>query len=274
MYRSYARTIAVLGSVLREPKLLSEVWSKLQSRLTDKCHRTRISTYAEQATSITEAFSQLLNLEPNIVQSRVEAKPLRCLLKQLQVYQVPPQGSDMGGAAFLEACYSVVSLTKPKIVLETGVAHGYSTSVILQALEDNKEGMLYSVDLPSFRPGAKSLTGGAVPEHLRFSNRWELVLGPDRHVLPSLLKRIGPIDVFHYDSDKSYEGMMRTWGLVWPHLSPGAVLLLDDVHLHDAFLDFADTQGLTPIVISKPTNQGVYRWGKTYFVGLLRKHAR
>jgi len=44
--------------------------------------------------------------------------------------------------------YIVCRLTTPKIVVETGVEHGISTSFILEALEDNNKGFLYSVDFP------------------------------------------------------------------------------------------------------------------------------
>jgi len=157
------------------------------------------------------------------------------------------------------------------VVVETGVASGYSTAVILQALEDNTGGKLCSVDLPAFQRGATSYVGGAIPERLRSAGSWELLLGPDRRVLPSLLKRIDPIDFFVYDSDKSYEGMLHTWRLVWPCLRPGALLMLDDVHAHDAFLDFVDARGLIPLIVSKPTRRSVYQWDMTYYVGLLRK---
>jgi len=45
--------------------------------------------------------------------------------------------------------YNLIRDTRPSIVVETGVASGVSTAYILQALEDNRKGKLYSIDLPN-----------------------------------------------------------------------------------------------------------------------------
>ncbi len=263
--------VPVLGRVLHDPALLPEVLSKIQSRLIDRRHRKRASAYAGLAVSPTEGLAQLLGLDQGTVRSVFEEKPLQRLLADSAEYRIPPQALAMGGAAFLEACYAVVRLTRPKVVLETGVAHGYSTAAMLCALVENGAGELHSVDLPMLSHDVAGYTGGAVPADLRTSGSWELILGPDRRVLPKLLRRVGPVDFFLYDSDKSYAGMLRTWRLVWPYLRPGAVLMLDDVHAHDAFLDFADMQGLAPLIIPKPARQRIYHWDQVYYVGLLRK---
>ena len=47
--------------------------------------------------------------------------------------------------------YYLCRILKPKNVIETGVAYGISSSYILQALEANKFGKLYSID-SIFRP--------------------------------------------------------------------------------------------------------------------------
>jgi hypothetical protein len=45
--------------------------------------------------------------------------------------------------------YVLIRALKPKIVLETGVASGVSTLFMLQALNHNTHGTLYSIDLPN-----------------------------------------------------------------------------------------------------------------------------
>ena len=65
--------------------------------------------------------------------------------------------------------------------------------------------------------------------------------------------------------------MYATLKLVWPRLHPGGVLMMDDVDSNDAFLEFADSLRLTPVIIPKPTREGVYSWNKVYYVGLLLK---
>ncbi|MBI3912038.1 MAG: class I SAM-dependent methyltransferase [Armatimonadetes bacterium] len=271
MRAAVSRALAVLQRVTRDPTLVPEVWRKLHGRLIARRYQRRTRLYAELAVPCVDGLARMLDVEPAVVQTVMNGEPLRGYLADLEAYRVPQQARAMGGAAFLEVCYTIVRLTRPKVVLETGVAHGYSTAIMLHALEDNNEGELHSVDLPMFLPGVAAFTGGAVPPRLRASPRWELLVGSDRQVLPSLLKRIGLIDCFLYDSDKSYEGMLHTWRLVWPHLRPGAVLVLDDVQAHDAFLDFVGALGLTPLIIPKPARQGVYRWDDVYYVGLVRK---
>lgn len=205
----------------------------------------------------------------------IDTDGFRRVLAELHAYETPAAARRMGGGAFLEALYAVVRLTRPAIVLETGVAHGYSSAVILQALGDNGHGRLSSVDLPMFRPGVVGYTGDAVPDRLRASG-WELQLGSDRRVLPSLLKWIGPVDFLFYDSDTAYEEMLHTWGLVWQHLRPGAVLAMNIVHANDAYLEFAETHRLPPVIIPAPKRQGAYLRPRTdgeriSYLGLLRK---
>lgn len=45
----------------------------------------------------------------------------------------------------------------------------------------------------------------------------------------------------------------------------------EDIHPHDAYLDFVDARGLEPIVVSKPVNQSLYTWEKAFHVGFIQK---
>jgi len=273
--RLAAQTVGVLERVVRDPTLLPEVLKKMRSRLTADRHQDRLAEYANFVETPVVGLSELLSVDSAATRKAVDTDGFRRVLAELHAYEAPAGAGRMGGAGFLEACYAIVRLARPAVVLETGVAHGYSSAAILQALQDNEHGRLYSVDLPMFRPGIVSYTGGAVPTRLR-SERWELNLGSDRRVLPALLKRIGPIDFFFYDSDTAYEGMRHTWELVWPHLRPGAVFIQNVVHANDAYLEFAETHRLTPMIIPQPKRQGAYqrekqRGEKSYYMGLFRK---
>jgi predicted O-methyltransferase YrrM len=218
-----------------------------------------------------QALADVLHAETSDVEACVREPTFNNLLGELEGVRVPAQARPMSGAAYLELCYAVVRLLRPAQVIETGVALGYSTAAVLQALGDNGTGHLTSVDLPVFSPGTTRFTAMAVPDQLRDPLRWRLFFGPDRQVLPSVLERLGAIDVFFYDSDKSYRGMRKTWMLAWPHLKPGGVLIADDIHMHDAFFEFCEEVGSEPVVVAKPRDHGVYHWSETYYVGLLRK---
>jgi predicted O-methyltransferase YrrM len=141
---------------------------------------------------------------------------------------------------------AVVKLTRPMVVVETGVAMGLTSAVILAALESNGEGQLYSVDLPALQSKPEEFVGSAVPEEHK--SRWTLELGPSRQVLPELVQHVAPIDVSLHDADHSHAGQLEEYRTVWPHLRPGGVMVSDDVR-GPAFLEFAREVGATPRLI-------------------------
>jgi Methyltransferase domain len=249
--RSGGRAAFVVGRVLRHPSLAPEVGRKVLSRTRTDRHRRRVSLYPRIAQDAADVLGEVLGVDAAEVVRLMEEQALARLVIELGVYKPPSHTWEMGGPAFLHACYAVVRILQPRVVVETGVGHGYSTAAILQALEENGEGRLRSVDLPVFRPRVSPHVGGAVPPRLR-SSRWQLLLGPDKRVLPRLLQGLGPVNFFHYDSDKTYGGMRRTLGLAWDHLSPGGVLMVDDVDAQDAFLEFCEERGMEPRVVLKP----------------------
>jgi len=147
--------------------------------------------------------------------------------------------------------YVMVRIVKPKIVVETGVAAGVSTSFILKALYNNNKGMLYSIDMPNYEleyfpelglkpvailpPGEKP--GFIVPDEFR--KRWILKIGKSNKILPKLLKKIGKVNVFLHDSEHTYKNMMFEYSTVWPYLSKGGLLLSHDINWNSAFQDFS-----------------------------------
>lgn len=144
----------------------------------------------------------------------------------------------------------IVRLKKPEAVVETGVAHGSSSAVILEALSQNSCGTLYSVDIPlvaSFGHGNSIETtipsldrlGWLVPESLR--DRWELIIGNSVTALPPLLQRLSGIDLFLHDSLHTHEHMTKEFEIIWPALKEGGFILSDDIFLnrHAAIHEFA-----------------------------------
>ena len=84
--------------------------------------------------------------------------PLKCMIDDLEI----------------EMLYFSIRLLKPKVVWEISPAHGFSTTAILNALEENGEGTLYSFDIID-----SSLAN--VPQRLQ--HRWKLVLGDALHAV-------------------------------------------------------------------------------------------
>ena len=58
---------------------------------------------------------------------------------------------DLGGGHNYELLYFFTRKIKPEIIIETGVAAGWTTLAILKAMKINKIGSLYSSDFPYFR---------------------------------------------------------------------------------------------------------------------------
>ncbi|GKS59007.1 hypothetical protein YTPLAS18_25340 [Nitrospira sp.] len=145
--------------------------------------------------------------------------------------------------------YCLVRLMKPGTVVETGVEHGISSWLILLAMQRNREGVLYSIDLPNHEAmvdnsGRQQINhlpqgrqpGWLVPEELR--GRWHLHLGDAKQVLPDLLKRLGGVDMFIHDSLHSYDHMMFEYRTAWPFIKGGGLLLSDDIGWNEAFSEF------------------------------------
>ncbi|EQD35029.1 hypothetical protein B2A_12574 [mine drainage metagenome] len=148
----------------------------------------------------------------------------------------------------------------PSVVVETGVCYGFSSTAILSALEDNRKGHLWSIDLPTLDPNGRINSdgvrdtshvvapvgvGAAIPEDLR--ERWTLVPGDSEVELPRLLAQLGEIDFFFHDAEHSYRAMMREFTLAWERLAPGGVLASDDITWTRAFQEFAGVRGLRPV---------------------------
>ncbi len=145
--------------------------------------------------------------------------------------------------------YALLLKEEPDVIVETGVCNGFSTSVILKALDRNQRGRLYSVDLPvtidqvedEDRTGAvippDKTSGWVVPEELK--GRWTLMEGDTYYELPKIFQGLSrEIDIFIHDSGHSYETMMFEFSLAWRHLKEDGFLLADNIDHSDAFPDF------------------------------------
>jgi predicted O-methyltransferase YrrM len=133
-------------------------------------------------------------------------------------------------------------------VLETGVARGLTTRAILEALERNGTGHLWSVDLPPLlEHDLSDETGAAVPA--RLYDRWTLVRGSSRRVLPELIADLGQIDLFVHDSMHTTRNLRFELERIWPALRSGGAALIDDVEKNAATAQFLQAHPPTPTVI-------------------------
>lgn len=164
--------------------------------------------------------------------------------------------------------YALLRKARPRVMVETGVCNGFSSSFILAALERNGDGHLYSIDLPevageryesgSFWEGKLGAViprgerpGWIIPDRLR--SRWRLTLGRSQEELPPLLNELGTIDVFMHDSEHSLECMSFEFGTAFPALRQGGLLVADDFNWNRAFEEFAARHERRIIRISRKT---------------------
>jgi predicted O-methyltransferase YrrM len=190
-------------------------------------------------------------LFPEVSEEMAEACRLELLrnhgfYSELNAKFVEKRQRRANGVNWNEVLYMLVRFAKPEIVFETGVFDGVSSATTLQALEDNRKGLLVSIDLPArstingstdrmtdttLPPGQPP--GWVIPDHLR--HRHQLHQGDSKALLPELLKQYPRIDIFFHDSLHTLEHQYFEYTTAWPHLAEGGLLLSDDIFFNSAF---------------------------------------
>ena len=164
-------------------------------------------------------------------------------------------GWDDADPAVARAAWCLVRHLRPARVVETGVARGITTRVVLEALERNGEGRLWSIDLPPLlEPGLAPQLGAAVPEDCR--DRWTLLQGSSRRTLPALLARLGEIDLFIHDSLHTERNVRFELSRAWASLSPGGGMLVDDVDQNRGFHAWFESEPLAQLVTGVADDHG------------------
>jgi hypothetical protein len=143
--------------------------------------------------------------------------------------------------AEIELCSAIwctVRHALPEVVIETGVAHGISSRVVLEAMSLNDRGHLWSIDLPHpLKHDLHDQTGVAVTDSLR--PRWTYIAGESRRRLPPLVAEVGRVQLFIHDSLHTARNTLFEMEHAASIMSPGGVMLIDDIRGHDAFITFA-----------------------------------
>ena len=156
---------------------------------------------------------------------------------------------EMGGPGDLDLLYWSAEHLRASKVIETGVAYGWSSLAILLSLRNRKDSKLISTDMPYPTRNNDTYVGCVVPEELK--QNWYVLKYADRQALPKAIKVLDKIDMCHYDSDKSYDGRMWAYPMLWKALRPGGFFISDDIGDNVAFRDFSSLVKCDPIVIKK-----------------------
>ena len=141
-------------------------------------------------------------------------------------------------STMMRLVYLLCRALEPETVVETGVAYGVSTAIILAALHKNRKGVLHSIDLPPIGARTSDIRIGMMVPN-RYRGRWRLHLGSSKRTLPRLLESgVSPIDIFLHDSAQLYEIQRMELMNVWAHMPPRGVIIADSIHRNTAFAEF------------------------------------
>jgi predicted O-methyltransferase YrrM len=234
-------TSALIESVLRNPR---EAIRKARARLLPGDAAAATAWAASVAVDPADVLGALDPLVWEEAQRFASDMRLHAARRLTQLRE--ERGLSMGGSADYRILFFLVRHFQPCVVVETGVAMGYSTRAILAALRCNSRGgRLYSSDLPYARiDDAESLIAYLVEDELRDS-AWTLYTDGDRRALPRIANVVEDrsVDLLHYDSDKSASGRDFAMRCLSRSLARDAVIVIDDCNDNLWFRDFATASG-------------------------------
>ena len=137
--------------------------------------------------------------------------------------------------------FLLVRASRPNVVVETGIANGRSSAIILAAMDLNGAGTLHSIDI-------NDDVGEFVPHR---HPRWVKHITDGSPVaLEVILQGAGPLDMFIHDSDHSYRNQSAEYEIAARHGSSRFILASDDVNWSYAFLDHCKKERLSSAVLS------------------------
>ena len=207
--------------------------------------------------------SEFWGLWPEVIRD-LEAKGIQAGPESFQSW-------NDGDAGLVRAIWCLTHHLRPNNVVETGVAHGVTSRFILEALESNRGGHLWSIDLPPIERNWREQVGMAVGD--RYPNRWSYIKGSSRLRLPKLLSQLGRIDLFIHDSLHSERNVRFELDRAWAALRPGGALVVDDVDANWGFRSFTQTFSGHQAMIceAEPLHPDLRRFNKRGLFGIILK---
>ncbi len=144
------------------------------------------------------------------------------------------------GPHYQDKLATLIRIEKPKVVIETGLETGFGAEYILQALDENGAGHLWSID-----PVQHAEYASNPIVHPRFT----FIQKRSQDAIESLFIEIGDFDFFIHDSDHSYECQTFEYEAAWNFVRPGGLIISDDpfweIPPHGAWDEFLKRHGVT-----------------------------
>ena len=148
---------------------------------------------------------------------------------------------SLGGGGNYILLYFLIRKFKFRNIVETGVAAGWTSLAILRAIKKNGKGFLYSSDFPYFRLKNPEKYIGYLAKNDNNEDNWFLDIRGDDVALPEIVKRLDDnIDLFHYDSDKSYSGRVNALKILDSKINSKTIVIFDDIQNNLHFKDFVN----------------------------------
>lgn len=238
--RFRADELMTIAQNLRHPSVGREALRRVRSRGSKKSQALTRATSKAWASDHAESLEDFAgSLDSDLWQETTEFSEA---LAGSSVVQRADGLRSFGGADY-RLLFFLVRHLKPSEVVETGVAAGYSSAAILEAMDRNGKGHLYSSDLPYISmQHPEEFIGSVVAANLR--ERWDLRVRGDRVHLPELAQTLNHVDLFHYDSDKSFEGRTFALDALEPVLDSHSVVVFDDIQDNAHFQEWTKARSV------------------------------
>jgi Methyltransferase domain len=209
------------------------------------------------------ATSEFVVLWPKVI-GELEAKGIRVGPDTLY-------GWNDGDAGLVRSIWCLTRHLRPRNVVETGVLHGVTSRLILEALERNGSGHLWSIDLPPLEDGLQDQIGIAVDDRSRA--RWTYIRGTSKRHLPGLLSKLGQIDIFIHDSLHSERNVRFEVDRAFAALRPGGAIVVDDIDANWGFHSFTHSLSTHTSMIceAEPLRADIRRFNNKGMFGLVLK---
>ncbi len=244
------RQLQTLHWYARRPRLWRHFFRVLGEKRRGAAPQQAATLEAERREGIAWAEAHAVSTAEAL--QRVTGSEALCLLEQECPEEVAAGHerqqacpAHMGGGADYHFLYTLAERLCCVRAVETGVAFGWSSFALLHSVA-KRRGHVMSTDMPYPLRENDAFVGCVVPERLR--RHWTLLRAPDRDALPVALRRLAPIDLCHYDSDKSTAGRRWAYSRLWQALRPGGLFVTDDVQDNLGFAEFCESVGLPPLV--------------------------
>lgn len=214
---------------------------KLLKRFEKDNHESSIKWAKKQTNQTIDELMQKIDFKLYL-KSKKECKILRNDAEKI----LSNINENLSGGAAFELLYFLTKKRKPKIIVETGVAAGWSTLAFLRASKYNKNVEIFSSDFPLFRNNNPVKNIGILTKNETNLKKLNLFIEGDEKNLALISKKLKnkKIDLFHYDSDKSYSGRNFSLKILKQYFSDSVIIIFDDINNNLHFKDFVKNNNL------------------------------